>query len=136
MEPRNKSVDVLRGMRLEHLRSELDELKRAMEKKSTTLATIEKVTSTIRKLRLSVEGPTESASQSVTEAKTDWEKFVKNYPDPNHRPPWDGKTSEWWFRGDGKWEPFAKPKVPPCVGHAFQEDNILGPSGLHPITGE
>lgn len=85
-ESRSKSADALREMRQEHLLSELDELRRVMAKKSTTLVTIERVISTIRKLRLSVEGPIESANRSETEVKT---------------------------------------KIPPCVGHAFQNGETI-----------
>lgn len=82
MEKRNSVRDELNVMLLERLRSETDELRRAMAKKSTTLAQIERVTSTIRKLRLSVELETADASLSEMGVKIDPLFHRGRYPFP------------------------------------------------------
>lgn len=50
--------------------NEMEKFEKVMARKSITSAQIEKATSTIRELRLSLEKQTESVSPSVTDRKT------------------------------------------------------------------
>lgn len=66
----NKSRDGLKGMLLVEMLNEMEKFEKVMTRKSITSAQIEKATSTIRELRLSLEKQTESVSPSVTDRKT------------------------------------------------------------------